>query len=182
MNLSWDYKLNSALCDSQRTNPVVLHKLIKFPSGVLFPTEAHLKKAFNQKGEFRKDGGRLKAWGRDEKNLSGKYEVDPHWIAVRNGTPLHQDPPYPRYSHQLFIRFDDNIRVRGMDKVETALQRGSIYILDTHSPHQVFNISKDKGGWYVACSFDAHTMWDLDKASKLCLEFILNNSFYKGLK
>ena len=93
---------------------------------------------------------------------------------------MHTDPPYPRYSHHLKIRVDLGLFVRGLDKVELKLERGLIYALDTHSPHQVFNKSKGwakHDGWNVAVSFDSDRVWDKDEAVALCLQYIDNAPF-----
>jgi hypothetical protein len=64
-----------------------------------------------------------------------------HWLLTRAGTPLHRDPAYARYSHQLVVRNDGN-RLRGLprydqpDRWHPPLRPGAMYALDTHSPHQ----------------------------------------------
>tara|TARA_B100000519_G_scaffold200112_1_gene212614 strand:- start:4365 stop:4895 length:531 start_codon:yes stop_codon:yes gene_type:complete len=175
MNVGWSYELS----DDQRPNPVVHVQQVALPEGIFFPTEQSLLKVFKTNG-FKPKAGRLKAWGRsrgDDGKI--KYKDDPHWIAVRNGTPLHLDPPYPRYSHHLKVRVDNAFFVRGIDQVELPLRRGTFYVLDTHSPHQVIN----KGmvdGWNVAVSIDSNSVWDSGKAISCCLEFALSNSFYEA--
>lgn len=60
-----------------------------------------------------------------------------HWLLTRGGTPLHIDPAYARYSHQLVLRNDGN-RLRGLprfDQLHPPLIPGVMYLLDTHSPH-----------------------------------------------
>ncbi len=167
MDVKFDYKLSG----DQRSNPVVFSTKIEIPKGIIFPTETHLRKAFKT-DEFRQKSTRLKTWGRTK----GKLKDDPHWIAVRNGTPLHMDPPYPRYSHHLKIRVDNGIFVRGIDKSELMLETGTFYILDTHSPHQVFNKNKFDG-WNVAISLDSDDIWDEKKAIDSLIHYGLNNDF-----
>lgn len=101
---------------------------------------------------FPGTGPQLKTWGRTD----GKLEIDPHWIGVRKATPLHTDPRYPRFSHQIILRAD-GMFLRGWDMVETKIRRGTFFILDTHSPHQLC-VNKRAAGmpapWYVAVSLD----------------------------
>jgi hypothetical protein len=81
-------------------------------------------------------GGRgksLRSFGHDDDGV--------HWLLTRAGTPLHHDPAYARYSHQLVLRNDGN-RVRGLprydqpDRWHPQMVPGAMYALDTHSPHQ----------------------------------------------
>ena len=64
-----------------------------------------------------------------------------HWLLTRGGTPLHYDPAYARYSHQLVLRNDGN-RLRGLPRYDDPaiwhppLVPGVMYALDTHSPHK----------------------------------------------
>mgnify|MGYP005988199319 CR=1 FL=1 len=175
MDVGWDYKLD----DGQRDNPVVFATSVELPDGIVFPNEYALRAAFKT-DEFKKNSSRLKAWGR-KKDKSGKtvFEDDPHWIAVRNGTPLHMDPPYPRYSHHLKIRVDEGIFVRGLSREELKLTRGTFYILDTHSPHQVFNKAKFDG-WNVAVSIDSYNILPADDAIERCVNFALSHDFTTG--
>tara|TARA_R110000803_G_scaffold204542_1_gene270651 strand:+ start:1424 stop:1945 length:522 start_codon:yes stop_codon:yes gene_type:complete len=170
MDVSWDYKVTG----DQRKNPAVYAEKINLPSEIKFVTEQHLLGIFKA-DKFKRKAGRLKTWGR-KKDKENKviYENDPHYIAVRNGTPLHMDPPYPRYSHHLKIRADEGMFVRGINKVELKLERGTFYILDTHSPHQVFNKSKHDV-WNVAVSIDSNEILDPKKAIEMCLKFAVEN-------
>lgn len=71
----------------------------------------------------------------------GHDDMDVHWLLTRAGTPLHHDPAYPRYSHQLVLR-NDGTRIRGLPRYDERsnwhppLVPGAMYLLDTHSPHQ----------------------------------------------
>jgi hypothetical protein len=64
-----------------------------------------------------------------------------HWLLTRGGTPLHRDPAYARWSHQLVLRNDGN-RLRGLPRYDDRrnwhppLRPGVMYALDTHSAHQ----------------------------------------------
>jgi len=78
-------------------------------------------------------GIKLRSFGHDEDGV--------HWLLTRAGTPLHYDPAYARYSHQLVLRNDGN-RLRGLPRYDERadwhppLWPGTMYALDTHSPHQ----------------------------------------------
>ena len=78
-------------------------------------------------------GIKLRSFGHDADGV--------HWLITRAGTPLHHDPAYARYSHQLVLRNDGN-RIRGLpryderDRWHPPLVPGMMYALDTHSPHQ----------------------------------------------
>ena len=154
MDVKWDYKLK----DHQSANPVVDALMVPLPEDFIHPTEADLLKV------FKTGGFKLQTWGR-KKDKSGKAILlnDPHWIAVRGGTPLHYDPKYPRYSHQLKVMVDDGTFCRGLDKEALRFERGLYYVLDAHSPHQVFHESKDSK-WNVSISIDAEEPLPCDEA------------------
>ena len=146
MNVRWDYSLSK----DQVANPIVLSRLVTMPNSVgLFP--AMLSSMFPSANHS------LKTWGRVE----GLRKHDPHWIGVRKATPLHTDPRYPRYSHQIMVNVDAGFALRGLDKVELRLQRGTFFIIDTHSPHQL-HASAGKPEWYLALSWDADEPQDYD--------------------
>ena len=72
---------------------------------------------------------KLKSWGHDEHGV--------HWLVTRNGTELHTDPTYLRYTHHLVYR-NDGFRIRGLsDDLHPPMVPGAMYCLDTHSPHEV---------------------------------------------
>jgi len=173
-----DVKWDAPLKDGQRSNPAVFHTMVDIPDEIKIPSDFDLMMAF-QVEKFGKTK-RLKTWGRSVDN-EGKTILtdDPHWIAVRNGTPLHTDFKYPRYSHQLKVRVDPGTFVRGQDKVELELKRGVFYILDTHSPHQVF-LKHKMDAWNVSISIDSHEMWDPQKAIETCLEWGKHADFVTG--
>jgi hypothetical protein len=146
MNVDWEDPLKPG----QRPCPVVFKQDVELPDEVIIPIDDELNQIFETKGY------KLQTWGRS-KDKKGKtvLQHDPHWIAVKNSTPLHVDPKYPRYSHHLKVRVDSGIVCRGIDKVEQPLYRGLFYILDSHSPHQV--LSKEEGTrWNVGVSIDSH--------------------------
>jgi len=174
MDVKWDAPLK----EDQRTNPAVFWTKVEMPPAIITPNEQQLRKAFGVT-EFSK-AKRLKTWGRST-DADGKTILidDPHWIAVRNGTPLHIDPKYPRYSHQLKIRVDFGTFVRGVDKEELELTRGIFYILDTHSPHQVF-LKHKMDAWNVSISIDSHQMWEPQKAIDTCIEWGKRADFITG--
>tara|TARA_R110000803_G_scaffold28011_8_gene65118 strand:- start:7755 stop:8264 length:510 start_codon:yes stop_codon:yes gene_type:complete len=161
MDLKWDYQLKPG----QRSNPVVHVEQVDLPASIVIPGDADLLKV------FKTGGYRLQTWGRP-KDASGKdiRKMAAHWIAVRGGTPLHTDPAYPRYSHHLKIRVDPGTFVRGMNKVELELARGMFYILDAHSPHQVFHKLEPKA-WNVAVSIDNDRPIIVEQAIAACLRY-----------
>jgi hypothetical protein len=79
------------------------------------------------------NGRALRSFGHDQFGV--------HWLVTRAGTPLHHDPAYARYSHQLVLR-NDGGRVRGLPRFDARanwhppMRPGVMYALDTHSPHQ----------------------------------------------
>jgi hypothetical protein len=165
-DLSWSYELKPG----ERANPVLYITYLD-PTGWIFPTDDQLSTV------FKTDGYRLQTWGRSV-GADGKTKrcMDPHWIAVRNGTPLHNDKAYPRYTHHLKIRVDEGIFARGLNKKEVQLVRGLFYVLDTHSPHQVFHRPK-KPGWNVSCSIDSDTPLNPKTAIPMLLEYIQTKPF-----
>ncbi len=176
MDVKWDYQLK----EHQKTNPVVAAVEMELGADIVFPNELQLRQVFGVQS-FNK-AKRLKTWGRtlDE---AGKQilQNDPHWIAVRNGTPLHYDVIYPRYSHHLKVRVDYGTFVRGMDKQELELKRGVFYILDTHSPHQVF-LKHKEDSWNVAVSIDSDFVLPVDETIARCLEYAKTHDFITGEK
>jgi hypothetical protein len=170
MDVPWSYKLKP----HQSDNPIIAVRQLTLPHAIIVPTDEMLKKVFGV-DEFKPRQSRLKTWGRAV-DANGKtiLQNDPHWIAVRNGTPLHYDPKYPRYSHHLKVRVDEGTFVRGLKKLELNLMRGTFYIFDTHSPHQVV---APEGAWNVSISIDCDSVWDVDKAIAECIAFGLSASF-----
>ena len=177
MDVPWSYQITG----DQRTNPAVFAAHVKLPDSVRSPDNNDLLKVWNKKN-FSKSNKLLTTWNR-AKDKDGKAKLidDPHWIAVRNGTPLHIDPKYPRYSHHLKIRVDAETICRGLDKQELVLQRGLFYILDTHSPHQVLVRGDNKNAWNVAVSIDSHEPLPPEKTMQRCLLYAMTTDFLAGL-
>lgn len=76
---------------------------------------------------------KLKSWGH------GGDVPGLHWLATRNGTALHRDTTFTRFTHHLILR-NDGFRIRGLVDDDGALPMlvpGMMYCIDTHSPHQV---------------------------------------------
>jgi hypothetical protein len=63
----------------------------------------------------------------------------PHYLATRGTTPMHHDPAYPRWSVQLAL-YNVGLGLTGLDGKVWELPLGTLYCLDTHSPHQVVRI------------------------------------------
>ena len=137
------FKWNTPL-SHQRSQPVLRYRDISLPDSIgLYPEM--LEQMFPSANHS------LKTWGR----TPGVKENDPHWIGVRKQTPLHTDKAYPRYTHQIMVNVDPGFCLRGVSLAEIQLKRGRYFVLDTHSPHQLF-----AGGdypapqWYLALSLD----------------------------
>lgn len=139
MNVKWETPLKK----NQLSNPIIeKHQIpLKLIDLSIF-NEEDFNSVLNAKAQHQ-----LKTWGGAENTSK------PHWIGVKKSTPLHTDPRYPRYSWQLIIKVD-NFVLRGHDKIETELKEGTIFLLDTHSPHQLYAKSKD-AKYYLACSMDS---------------------------
>jgi len=136
--VKWDMVLGR----DQLPNPVIRSKMIDLPETIgrypqmletMFPSNNHS----------------LKTWGR----TPGVTEMDPHWIGVRKGTPLHTDKAYPRITHQIMVNVDPGFVLRGLNKDEMPLARGLFFVLDTHSPHQLYAPAAGPQ-WYLALSVD----------------------------
>ena len=149
MDIKWD----SELKDWQASNPILEVVNLKLSFNVF--DAGTFDSVLNGKARQQ-----LKTWGGTEST------AEPHWIGVTHGTPLHTDPRYPRYSWQLMV-WVDNFILRGKDKVETPLSMGTLFLLDTHSPHQL--LAKDKmARYYLACSMDSKERIPMSEAiSKL---------------
>ena len=169
-DVNWNYELK----DGQSENPVVMSTLVDLPKGFFYPKDEDLFGSI-----FKTDGTRLRTWGR-KKGKDGKvmWQNSPHWIGTRRGTPLHTDELYPRYTHQLKVRVDDGIYCRGLNKnLELKLERGLFYILDTHSPHQVFR-KNDDALWNISVSIDSYDILDAKDTICRCINFAFNNSVW----
>lgn len=147
-NVTWDMTLSA----DQRGQPVLRHRQLALPDTIgrfpemletMFPSTKHS----------------LKTWGRTP---GADLAMDPHWIGVRSGGPLHTDKAYPRFTHQIVVNADPGFVVRGLHKIGVPVQRGTFFVLDTHSPHQLYAESGHPT-WYLALSVDTRTDTVLDK-------------------
>lgn len=176
MNLKW----NHTLTGDQLADPVVHAETVDLPPLAICPTDEDMVTVADRLG-VKKIG--LQTWGRAV-DAAGKTILtgDPHWIAVQGSTPLHYDPRYPRYSHHLKVRVDDFTYVRGLAKTVWKLHRGLFYILDTHSPHQVFKAQRGgdwrtKPSWNIAASIDSHEVLHPAEIIPRLVGFILAEPF-----
>jgi hypothetical protein len=155
MNVKWDHVLSA----DQIGNPILLSRLLVLPESIgTFPAMLSAM--------FPSNNHSLKTWGR----TAGVKKHDPHWIGVRKQTPLHRDPAYPRYSHQIIVSVDPGFVVRGLNKETLSLQRGTFFIVDTHSPHQLY-AAVGKPYWYLALSWDADEPQDADTVIAALLSY-----------
>jgi len=160
MNVKWDAPLK----DGQLSNPIVeVHKIPEKHIDLSIFNEEEFNQVLNAKASHQ-----LKTWGGVESTS------EPHWIGVKKATPLHTDPRYPRYSWQLILKVD-NFVLRGKDKVETQLEAGTMFLLDTHSPHQLHAKSKE-AKYYFACSMDSKTPISYPIALKKLTTYIKENT------
>jgi hypothetical protein len=168
------FKRTDVFTDTMSINPVVKYKYLSFPKSVVNPTDEQMN--------ITMKGRNIKTWGRIKKEHEG---LDPHWICLgfkkRRSAPLHTDPLYPRYSHHLKIRVDDGIICGGIPedypqfpegrkRATLDMTRGLWYVLDTHSPHQVYT-TNDSALWNLAVSIDSHTVLNMDKCIDACLAY-----------
>jgi hypothetical protein len=111
--------------------------------------------------------GALHTWGHGS---GRKGTVDPHWLAVQGGLPLHTDVAYPRYSYQVLIEATAGLAVGGRDRVDWPLAPGTFYALDTHSPHYLV---KPRGvlARYVAVVADSPTELNPDAVLPALLDY-----------
>lgn len=109
---------------------------------------------------------RLQTWARSIDDMNG-----PHWIGVRNGTTLHTDPRYPRYTHHLIVR-NDGWRLTGSAMREDGpWAPGTVFCCDTHSPHILLRES-GTGLFYLAASIDSATPLSKEETLPRLLEFV----------
>jgi hypothetical protein len=103
--------------------------------------------------------------------------MDPHWMRIKKGTPLHTDPLYERYTHHLILKAEKH-GLRGHDKVEAPLTRGTVYIMDVHSPHQVTYHDEDNP-WYLSVSMDSDDILSWEECIPILCEYALSAEFIK---
>ena len=156
MDQRWDKPLES----DQRPNPIIRTGRVGL-EGIHEPTPEELAKIFTT-GKHS-----LQTWGRKP---GVKRGAEPHWIGVFKPGPLHTDRAYPRMTHHLVLKVDPGFFIRGHNREETPLERGTILCLDTHSPHQI-QTSVKGASWYVAVSVDSAMPIALSKVRGPLLEY-----------
>jgi hypothetical protein len=142
MNTKKDYILK----DWQLPNPIIA--VFRNIEGIGFEFD---KEAWDS--IFSSNGHQLKTWGAESSS-------EAHFIGVKKQTPLHTDPRYPRYTWQLVLYCDDFCLV-GMSGEETKVNAGTLFLLDTHSPHRLAKKSKD-AEIYLAVSIDSKDIVEKD--------------------
>lgn len=141
------------LSGDERRDPILWRGRKPIPSLLrMMTTDQELTKVF---GDLKTTTKRLGLWGHDADKV--------HFIAVRNGLPLHNDKGYARYSHQLMIR-NNGYGIQGIQPIPEAQAEppygpGSFFCLDTWSPHRVPRdprLEEDgkRGTWYIALVYD----------------------------
>lgn len=170
-----DWKKDRQLEEGMRANPVVYHETLDLDGrGVPTPDPNDLLIIFET------SGFKLQTWNRAKDEEGNTVLVnDPHWIAVRKGTPLHTDPKYPRYTHHLKLLVEPGIFARGYNGEEIELHRGLFYILDTHSPHQVFH-KGSAGLWNVSASIDNHEPLDPEETIERLIRYAKTTPILAG--
>lgn len=152
----------------QISNPVVAITNIDLSDQYINPENSMLDNLFPVKGRS------LRTWGRSKNQHASK---DPHWMRIKKGTPLHTDPLYERYSHHLVLK-GKSYGLRGYDKIETKIKRGTVYVLDVHSPHQVTYHDEDNP-WYLSVSFDANSIIPFEESIPILIKYALTADFIK---
>lgn len=148
-------RANYVLASHQRGNPILDVKFLTIP-GVEIADE-QLEMIFGKKRRG------LKTW-----NGKGK---DLHWLACRNGIPLHTDPGFNRYAYQMVVR-NDGWALGGLENEASEIPPGAVYILDTHSPHELVRSVTCEGRWFAAVGFDSQCeKLDLMDVGRQLLEF-----------
>lgn len=168
------FKKTDSFTDIMSINPIVDFKFLELPNSLFYPS--------NKQIEIVMKNRNIKTWGRTK----GKVALDPHWICLgfnkRKEAPLHTDPAYPRYSHHFKIRCDEGIVCGGLPedypqfpkgekRKILKMKRGLWYILDTHSPHQVYT-TRDDAIWNLAISIDSHTPLKMQTCLDMCFNYL----------
>jgi hypothetical protein len=151
------FKKENGLKEGMLPTPVIYHSAID-TKDLLVVKKTDLDAFFTAKGHS------LKTWGR----TPNVKTLDPHFIGVRGQTPLHTDPAYPRYSHQLKIYVNNDIYATGYNGEKYQLHRGFFYCLDTHSPHQIL---APKNGYNISISVDSDYILEQDVVLKMILDY-----------
>ncbi len=160
-----DWPKNKPLLECQTEDPVLFEK----NSHARIPSESSVMPMLTSRlGEGRSK--RLTTWGREPDFPDG-----PHWIGVRNGTTLHTDPKYPRYTHHLVV-ICQGWALAGVSRCNPEiLYKGQFFICDTHSPHILLGSPLGRSGpYYLAASIDSDSQLDANKCIKQLSDFIAN--------
>jgi len=162
MDVPSDYVLQTW----QQADPILWRNTVPVPDGGLISAKACIRLCFEIFGPGK--GKRLQTWARDPNDPNG-----PHWIGVRHGIGMHTDPRFPRFTHQLIV-FNDGWGVTGFNRqLGEPLAVGTLYCVDTHSPHQVIPDPRlGRGLYYLAASMDAKTMLNPEVAGDRLLAFV----------
>jgi hypothetical protein len=119
------------------------------------------------------DGFLAELFGKKPKGLKTwpKAGDKAHWLAVRNGINLHTDPNYSRYAYQLVVR-NDGWKMAGLNPEKlTSIPPGTVYIMDTHSPHQLVKSDNNIGRFFVGVGFDSKEVLPVEEAAARLLEY-----------
>lgn len=166
MNLPKNYVLKPG----QLADPILWRGTLAPPEGGFVPKATAIKMLFAIFGAGK--GSRLQTWARDPNDPDG-----PHWIGVRQGTGLHTDPRYPRYTHQLVV-YNDGWAVGGFKKIVTPdpWTVGTVFCLDTHSPHILLadpRLRVHGNAWYyLAASMDSKVPLSQEQSVPRLLDFV----------
>ena len=159
--MKWDE--SAPLKPGMLRNPVIESRHVELPDDAMEPSNGQLDRIIRKFKTMH-----LQTWGREGEGAS---TLDPHWICVTQGTPLHTDPKYPRYTHQLYLRVDP-MTLHGVAFRRTPLSRGLYVCLDTHSPHKVSKLDP-AACWYFAAAVDSHKVEQANEMLALLVDYLL---------
>jgi hypothetical protein len=155
--------------DGMFSNPVLVEKYVGLSDEIMTPTLAELSEVFPDSNSIR-----IKTWGRSHPTQKTSV-LDPHWLCLTQGTGMHTDPMYPRYTHQLYV-YVDPMLLHGLAFHRTILKRGLYVCLDTHSPHKVSKLDK-RSRWYLAAAIDSNQQEPFDKMHPILMEYVKTAPF-----
>lgn len=179
-------------------NPIVFHTKVELPEELICPTNEQLAIALApdlgsvpNRLEFGPEVGCISMWGAsvDKSNYfkpSAIKSNEPHWLATVNGIEMHDDLNMPKYVYCLKIRVDAGNYVKGKDGTELKLERGTFYILDCHTPHEIFikpeEVDGDDASYNVSIVIDTNDIIDPQEAIRICIDWGLKNDllYYSG--
>jgi hypothetical protein len=119
-------------------------------------------------------GRRIRSWGKED-------DFSPHFLATRSGTPMHTDPRYPRYTWHLILH-NGGYRIRGLADIEVApLTPSTMYLLDTHSPHEVTIDQRlpQINHYKVQMAIDSKTPISREIAAERMLDYVKNQDIFE---